>query len=77
MPGTLLMFSQGQIDRLRMQGIILTPFGKYLGVDFYLRPEIRYNFAEGVDGNAPDIAWQMKHLNNIVHEIEMTMEVRK
>ena len=77
MPGTLLMFSQGQIEKLRSKGVVLTPFGKYLGVDFYLDPKIVWRFAEGVDANAPDIAWQMKHLNNIVQEFDATMRVVK
>jgi hypothetical protein len=77
MPGTLIMFSQGQIKKFREQGIILTPFGEYIGVDFYLDPTIKYHFADGVDPTAPDIAWQMKHLNNIVQEFELTMRVVK
>lgn len=73
MPGTLLMFSKGQMEKLRAQGIILTPFWKILNVDFRLDTRIRYKFDAGVDSNAPDIAWQMKHLNNIVQEIGMTL----
>ena len=77
MPGTLIMFSQGQIKKFREQGILLTPFGEYLGVDFYMDLPIKYHFAKGVDPMAPDIEWQIKHLNNIVQEFELTMRVVK
>lgn len=77
LPATLLMFSKGQLEQLRAQGKILTPFWKYLGVDFYLESRVKYLFDEGVDANDPELAWKMKHLNNIIMEFECTMRVVK
>ena len=77
LPSTLLMFSKAQLEALRAQGKVLTPFWKYLGVDFYLEPRVKYRFDEGVDPDDPQLPWKMKHLNNIIMEFEMTMRAVK
>jgi len=77
LPMTLLMFSRSQLEALRARDQILTPFWKYLGVDFFLEPRIKYRFDESVDPDDPELAWKMKHLNNIVMEFECTLRVVK
>lgn len=76
-PGTLMLFSQGQIGALRDRGIQLTPFGEFLGIDFHLENDVEYVFEHGVDVNAPDLEWQAKHLNNIIREWSATLTVVK
>lgn len=77
MPGTMLMFSQGQIRELRGKGITLTPFGEYIGVDFRMGADVAYYFDKDVDPNAPDLEWQAKHLNNIIQEWTATLTAVK
>lgn len=73
MPGTLLMFSRGQLAELRAKGMQLTDFGERCGVDFRMDPHVRYEFDAAVDLESPDLAWQSKHLNNIIKEWSTTM----
>ena len=77
MPGTLLMFSQGQMRGLRDKGINLTPFGEHLGIDFRMENDVQYIFDAAVDTNAPDLEWQAKHLNNIIKEWTVTLTAVK
>lgn len=77
MPGTLMLFSQGHIRRLRDKGLILTPFGEYLGVDFHMENDLTYQFDASVDMKAPDLEWQAKHLNNIIQEWTVTLTAVK
>lgn len=77
MPGTLMMFSRGQMASLRAKGIRLTDFGERCGVDFYMDPVVHYEFDAAVDLNAPDLAWQAKHLNNIIKEWSTTLRAVK
>lgn len=77
MPGTCMLFSQGQIKRLRDKGLTLTPFGEYLGVDFEMGDDLVYEFDAGVDMTAPDLQWQAKHLNNIIREWSVTLTAVK
>ena len=73
MPGTLLMFSKEYVEDLGKKGLHLTPFYKYLSIDFKMDPTIRYSFVEGMDLTDPQLSSKIKHLNNIVHEIHMTL----
>jgi len=77
MPGTLIMFSKGQMNDMLAKGVQLTPFWKHLGVDFYMNPKIVYEFEPSVDVDAPDLAWQARHLNNIIKEWRTTLTVVK
>ena len=65
MPATFFGFSKRHMEALAKKGLILTPFYKYLGVDFDLS-NTQYWFEEGVDKNDPELEWKIKHLNNIV-----------
>lgn len=77
MPGTLMMFSRGQMASLREKGIRLTDFGERCGVDFYMDPVVHYEFDAAVDLDAPDLAWQAKRLNNIIKEWSTTLRAVK
>ena len=77
LPSTLLMFSKGQLEALKREGKQLTPFWKYLGVDFHLESRVVYRFSEGVDLNDPELEWKMKHLNNIIQEFDCTIRAVK
>ena len=77
LPATLLMFSKGQLEALKLEGKQLTPFWKYLGVDFRLEPLVKYRFSEGVDPNDPGLEWKMRHLNNIVQEFDCSIRAVK
>lgn len=76
MPGTLLMFSQEHMRALRGKGIVLTPFGEYLGVDFRFG-DVTYYFDASVDPNAPDLQWQARHLSNVVQEWSVVLTAVK
>jgi len=77
MPGTLMLFSRGQIGALREKGINLTPFGERLGIDFHMENDVQYIFDAAVDMNSPDLEWQAKHLNNIIQEWTVTLTAVK
>lgn len=76
MPGTFAMFSKKYSDLLALRGQRLTPFWKYFGIDFDLG-KIKYWFDKDVDGDAPDLEWQAKHLRNIISEWGTTLTVVK
>ena len=65
MPATFFGFSRKHMEALARKGLILTPFYKYLSVDFDLSSTM-YWFDEGVSKNDPELEWKIKHLNNIV-----------
>lgn len=73
MPGTLLLFSRGQLAALRERGVQLTDFGTRCGVDFKMDMKIAYIFDAAVDTAAPDLEWQAKHLNNVIKEWSTTL----
>ena len=76
MPGTLVMLSKRQVERLAAQGDILTPFYKYLGVDFDIST-VRYTFDLSVDKDDPELEWKSKHLRNIITEWSTILTVVK
>lgn len=77
MPGTLLMFSRGQLAALRAKGMQLTDFGERYGVDFRMETNVHYEFDAAVDLAAPDLEWQAKHLSNIIKEWSTTLTAVK
>ena len=74
---TLLMLSKEHWATLRERGLHLTPFWRYLGVDFYIHPKTRYKLDPSIDPNDPELQWKIKHLNNVALEILVVMEARK
>ena len=76
MPGTLAMFSKKYSDTLALKGQRLTPFWKYLGVDFDLG-KIKYWFDPAVDREDPELGFKSKHFRNIIFEWGTTLTVVK
>jgi len=76
MPGTLVMFSKKYTEALALKGQKLTPFWKYLGVDFDMGT-VRYWFDPAVDKNDPELEWKAKHLSNVIFEWGTTLTVVK
>jgi len=76
MPGTLAMFSKRYVEALAAKGDKLTPFYKYLGVDFDIKT-VRYTFDPSIDKNDPEIEWKAKHLRNVVFQWSTTLTVVK
>ena len=76
MPGTLAMFSKAYTEALALQGQRLTPFWKYLGIDFGMG-SVRYWFDPAVDREDPELEWKAKHLSNIIQEWGTTLTVVK
>lgn len=72
MPGTLAMFSKAYVEGLAAKGQSLTPFYKYISVDFDLT-NVRYVFDASVDMGDPELSWKAKHLNNIIFEWQATL----
>ena len=77
MPGTLLMFSKSHVEELAAKQLFITPFYKYHGVDFAMDNQLLYTFPDGTDLSDPQLPHKIKHLNNIVQEIHMTLRVVK
>ena len=77
MPGTLLMFSRGQLADLRAKGVQITDLGERYGVDFRMDLQLGYTFDASVDVSAPDLEWQAKHLSNVVQEWSTTLTAVK
>ena len=76
-PTMMLMFSKAQWEMLEKRGRRLTPFWKYLGVDFELLTRMQLVHHESVDQNDPELGWKELHLNNIIVEYQMTLKVIK
>lgn len=77
-PGTIIMFSKEHHETLLVRDIRLTPFWKYLGVDFYLDPKIRYVPDPKFKDDSPEeLGWKMQHLNNVIMEWHGTMRAVK
>lgn len=76
-PGTIIMFSKEHHETLMSRGIQLTPFWKYLGVDFYLDSDVKYTLDPSVDKDDPELGFKMQHWSNIVMEWKGTLHVRK
>jgi ubiquinone/menaquinone biosynthesis C-methylase UbiE len=76
MPGTFAMFNKRYVEALAAKGDILTPFYKYLGVDFYFE-KVQYLFDESVDKNDPNLARRAKHERNIIFQWSTTLTVMK
>lgn len=76
MPGTLAMFNKRHVEALAAKGDFLTPFYKYLGVDFDFRTA-KYTLDPAVDKNDPEIEWKMKHCRNIIFQWSATLTVVK
>lgn len=76
-PTMLIMFSRGQWEKLERTGKRLTPFWKYLNVDFELQTRMKFAYDESVDPNDPELDWKIRHLNNIVAEYQMDLKVIK
>lgn len=77
MPATMMMFCKESIARMAADGKMLTPFYKYLGVDFRLNPKVQYNFSDPSFLEDPDLLTKMTYLNNVVFEFHMKMTVVK
>jgi ubiquinone/menaquinone biosynthesis C-methylase UbiE len=77
--GTMIMFSKDHIELMAAKGLMLTPFYKYLGVDFYVHPKVSYKFDPSIENPAedPEIEWKIKHLNNIVLEFTVGLTAKK
>lgn len=76
MPGTMAMFSKRHVETLAAKGDFLTPFYKYLGIDFNI-DKVSYAFANDVDIEDPELEWKAKHLRNIIFEWHMGLTVVK
>lgn len=85
--GTLAMFSKDHVEMLAKKNLFLTPFYKYLGIDFYLVPKVRYVFDQRVkqpkggfkQGTKAfrDMEQRALHENNIIMEVNVTLMARK
>ena len=76
--GTLAMFCKEHVETLkREKGLHLTPFYKYLDIDFYLHPKVMYGLDPAQDPKDPELEWKMKHLNNVCMEIRVVLEAVK
>ena len=76
MPGTLAMFNKRHVEALAAKGDILTPFYKYLGVDFDFQT-VAYTFDPDVDKDDPRIMERAKHERNIICQWSTTLTVVK
>ena len=76
MPGTFAMFSKKHAAHLAKQGMQLTPFWKYLGIDFDLS-KVKYWFDPKIDKDDPDLEWKAQHLSNVIFEWGTTLVVVK
>ena len=76
LPGTFALLSKRYVEASRARGAELTPFYKYLGVDFDIRT-VKYTFDPAVNAEAGDIEWQAKHLRNIIVEWRTELTVVK
>jgi hypothetical protein len=76
MPGTLAMFSKSYVESMAAKGDILTPFYRYIGVDFLIE-KVHYRFGPDVDLEDPELEWKAKHLRNIIFEWQTTLTAVK
>ena len=72
MPGTMILFSKGALERMAAKGTILTPFWKIVGVDFDFDTRVIYNFNEPFTEMSEEEQLQAeRHIPNAVAEIKM------
>ena len=76
MPGTMAMFSKSYVEDMAAKGNMLTPFYKYIGVDFLI-DKVEYGFAPDIDVTDPELEWKAKHLRNIIFSWSTTLTVVK
>jgi hypothetical protein len=76
MPGTFAMFNKRYVEALAAKGDILTPFYKYLGVDFDFS-KVHYVFDEDVDKDDPNLMLRAKHERNIIFQWSTVLTVMK
>jgi hypothetical protein len=76
MPGTLAMFNRRHVEALAARGDMLTPFYKFIGVDFDFQT-VRYVFDPSIDKDDPNLERRMMHERNVIFTWSATLTVVK
>lgn len=76
-PDGLVMFSKKHWETMKAKGAHLTPFWKYLGVDFELVGPVQFKLDPEVDPEDPNLAEREQHEFNIVFEYHVVLKAVK